>query len=77
MLKKKNQLLCKGQGCRTPEVINAHLSISLLSLFSDILKSLFCRKKYVSLFRAASCESMSAASLQWNHNDDADFMKEV
>ena len=32
------------------------------------------------LFRAVSFEGMTAASLQWNHdddNDDADFMKEV
>ena len=32
----------------------------------------------MSLFRAVSFESMTAASLQWNHDDDdVDFMKEV
>ena len=32
----------------------------------------------MSLFTAVSFESMTAASLQWNHDDDdVDFMKEV
>ena len=74
----KYQLLCKGLGCRTPEVINTQLPVTPPSLYSHILTIHFFRKKIkeLLLFTAVTFEGMSAASLQWNH-DDVDFMKEV
>ena len=52
------------------------LTLNSLLFFSCSPDS-FLQKKYA-IFRAGSFEGMMiAASLQWNHDDDVDFMKEV